>query len=634
MVIASIAAPLTLLCSWLFLAALVVGAGLIVRRALGGSAHIDGHTLFKAFWTGAFTITLVLQIWHFFLPINAIPAALIAAVGLAGLAGSARPIALAATRPGGSTRAWLVLVLVLVIGWWLGNQALGEVAAFDTTMYHVPAVEWFRAHPLVPGLANLHGRFGFNNSSFLLAALLESALWKDGSVLLLNGVFVTVTLARGLHAALRWRSAAGAARVQTALDVVLIAPVLAVGATPALFRSLNADVPAAMAVFAGLSLLASALASGARAESRTGRADAVMAALVFTLAAAYKLSVALVAFPAWLIAIGLLARDRAIEPGATRTLSLALAASVLLIGTWLVRGVVLSGYPLYPLRVLAFPVEWSVPAEQAAAESAWIRFFAWTWHEPGMYNAVDPVWLCRPASLIRPWLRSLFRADVLWQVVVPATLAVGLALSGLRHGLAGSGRIFAAWMAALILASAAWLALAPRPLFGFGLFWSCAAVAAAFRENARAAGDTDVAHGRLPILISMLVALAAVAGNAVHAGRAAGTDARSAVMASLYTAPDPDSWFVATRWEYPAREYITDSGLELLVPAGHRCGRAPLPCTSHPAPNLRLRRPDDLRSGFVVDGEWRAERFPSPFTNFLEVWRTTRPDTAANACSS
>ena len=190
------------------------------------------------------------------------------------------------------------------------------------------------------------------------------------------------------------------------------------------------------------------------------------------------------------------------------------------------------------------------------------------------------------------------------------------------------------WLGALILACLVWLALAPRPLFGFAMFWCLAAIAAGIAAQGSApAGAQD--RGRVDRIapgFAAVLALLPIAGTMVEVARNAEADPARAAFGVVYTAPDADVWFIPSRWEYPATTYVTRSGLELLVPTGHRCGRAPIPCTSHPAANLRLRRPGDLSAGFAVAGDWQAERFPSPFTNFLDVWRATR--SGGDGCAS
>lgn len=49
----------------------------------------------------------------------------------------------------------------------------------DTGGYHAPMIEWIHAYAVVPGLANLNYRFGFNNSWFLLSAFFRFQLTPE-----------------------------------------------------------------------------------------------------------------------------------------------------------------------------------------------------------------------------------------------------------------------------------------------------------------------------------------------------------------------------------------------------------------------------------------------------------------------
>ena len=50
-------------------------------------------------------------------------------------------------------------------------RASGAPDNYDTSLYHLQAIKWIEEYPVVPGLANLHSRFGFNSNVFLLYAL-------------------------------------------------------------------------------------------------------------------------------------------------------------------------------------------------------------------------------------------------------------------------------------------------------------------------------------------------------------------------------------------------------------------------------------------------------------------------------
>jgi hypothetical protein len=50
---------------------------------------------------------------------------------------------------------------------------MGPVSCNDTDLYHLQSIKWIHQNPLPLGLANLHGRFGFNSSWFSLASIIE-----------------------------------------------------------------------------------------------------------------------------------------------------------------------------------------------------------------------------------------------------------------------------------------------------------------------------------------------------------------------------------------------------------------------------------------------------------------------------
>jgi hypothetical protein len=41
---------------------------------------------------------------------------------------------------------------------------------YDTGLYHIQSIKWIEEYGVTPGLANLHGRFGFNSNLFTIIA--------------------------------------------------------------------------------------------------------------------------------------------------------------------------------------------------------------------------------------------------------------------------------------------------------------------------------------------------------------------------------------------------------------------------------------------------------------------------------
>lgn len=67
--------------------------------------------------------------------------------------------------------SWYIIFISLVfllVGLFL---ALGPHANYDTDLYHLQTIKWIEKYPAIPGLANLHGRIGFNPNIFTLFAL-------------------------------------------------------------------------------------------------------------------------------------------------------------------------------------------------------------------------------------------------------------------------------------------------------------------------------------------------------------------------------------------------------------------------------------------------------------------------------
>ena len=71
---------------------------------------------------------------------------------------------------------------------------------YDTGLYHAQAIRWIEEYGVVPGLANLHSRFGYNSASFALSAFF-SETWLIGRPTLRGWIFcaaVRVNARQGL----------------------------------------------------------------------------------------------------------------------------------------------------------------------------------------------------------------------------------------------------------------------------------------------------------------------------------------------------------------------------------------------------------------------------------------------------
>jgi hypothetical protein len=291
----------------------------------------------------------------------------------------------------------------------------------------------------------------------------------------------------------------------------------------------------------------------------------------------------------------------------------------------------------------AFPVEWRVPAEQVEAERAWTEHFARYYYRgdaPDRSAAYDHPYRESTVSnwvWLGPWIKSLIDEQrTRWQITFPALFTVMVL----------SGRLFlcnrcepkrefssAGWLLLIPTLSGMifWFVTAPRPGFGFFLFWILAALCAGQIVSKCIRSARHQILTVLPIVSLLIGALPAGFHLTLKSAEYAqqGDHPLLDFFKGLLTKPGSDLWL------HPMptanlQTFTTESGLQLYVPEeDNRCFNAPLPCTPHPAHNLRLRRAESLGFGFVVDGQWCPLRWPNPSTDFLSSWRDYRSSIAS-----
>jgi hypothetical protein len=397
-------------------------------------------------------------------------------------------------------------------------------------------------------------------------------------------------------------------------------PVFFLPAVIALMRkdvaaSFSTDVPLTLTLFAAACLVSDHF-GGAGSDSGEAAYRVVAITALLAVAVCIKFGTAIFAVSTWLIVIGYHLRSLHTPRWRPVVVSAAIGAAIGL--TWMARGIVLSGYPMFPMPIAAAPVEWRAPIEHARAEQAFIVHASrLTAAQLGTIPGIErlAVWFPR-------WLPRLVKEDP-FAVLVPSVIAaVGLMVCiRARAGTLATGDISRQWLLAIpILAGiVAWFSVAPEPRYALYVFWILAALCCAQAERLAAAAGARWVRPTL-----RAVSLLAAAGAAIvmpMLERPEQTALRAIVAGNLSLTRIGAA---SAPWTPSLREFVTTSGLVLSVPVntGGRCGDAPLLCTPNPAPNLRMRDPQDIAQGFVVDGGWQMQIWPYDWLpRFLESWR-------------
>jgi hypothetical protein len=184
--VAQILVPLPLLLC------ITIGWGRHLRSLLG--THSSTPLSFDDAWVGLVCITIVSEIFHFFLPINW---ALTLGISVLGLIFFLRIglrqllIELSKARNFIVHHPWACLAFLIACIAWISRSMDTVNNYYDTGLYHLQTIQWLNEYHIVKGLANLHGRLGFNQSYFSFVALLNAfPLWTKGYAI--GNVFLLV----------------------------------------------------------------------------------------------------------------------------------------------------------------------------------------------------------------------------------------------------------------------------------------------------------------------------------------------------------------------------------------------------------------------------------------------------------
>jgi len=553
-----------------------------------------------SFWTGFALITAILQLYHFFRPIDSRAVILLIALALAGLLLSFRRSDVPTFRrsddlsqPSNLPTFKLANVfLVFLAAALIAFRSAAPTEHYDTGLYGAQAIRWFSTYPLLPGLGNVLGQLGFNSSIFLCMAALNHGPWRDLTHHFFVGFLLVALSASIIPAALRvFRgnrvsySAPGATENKkvAASDWFLTFLFLptAIWAATGKLSGANTDLPTTVVCLAASFFLFRALAAApsplARHSERSEESlfaspqlSLLIAMLLFSLAVTFKLSSLVFAFTGWLVSFFALCFNPAPQKKRFALAAVLLSAAIVL--PWICRGLILTGYPFFPSTALGIPVDWKVPAAIAEVQADFARSFARIPQIPlGDTSAFR--WL-------RPWFRELIRERE--GFLIPLFFVLAGALVAIFKA---KRNAFPRWFWLLLPSLAGilfWFFEAPAIRFGEPAIWTAAATLGTFAA-------LHLLDGPVKNRI-FLFALLLLTAWAAHPRLLWNSYFRPSIHVRAFL-PLPQPQVVPHR---------TASGLTIYVPVEtNQCWDAPLPCSPYFTDTLRLRHPGKIQDGFA-----------------------------------
>lgn len=556
--------------AWVVVFLVFLGIGSLARQIFR-LAFEDAQQILDTFWLGMAFASALLLAWHLQFRIDWKPLVILSAVGLVGLLWT-MPSLLRLIR-----RSWrpvlLLLVVLLLAGVWVSNRANDTPEFYDAGLYHFQSIQWANEYPAVRGLGNLHGRLAFNSSYHLVLAALNTGPLADRAFHVGTSLLMMVVLASICTSAYRLLRRPHQMTWSDGLNVLFLPAVMEVFLGNTLF-SPETDTPVFLL---GLALARQFVAFAERPSA--GRSAhynlfvmGALAALGITIKlsfAVFGITLVLVAFVKWLV--------KQPRPAFFRQLlvsgALIVAPVALLLVPWMLRGLILSGYPAYPSTLGAVSVDWRVPAPAADEEANWIK--SWARQPEAHWSDVLGNW-----RWLKSWAKRYVKLD---GVRIPLILAAVSALLVLyrgveRRALPGTG-VSGLLLIPAALALGYWFLVAPGYRFAGAAFWIMGAAA----------------------LITALSAYGQSKGTALGLiSVALGLSLLYPVEDLKIVGPGPDGGFHPSPGAN-VEPFETDSGLVITYPiASDRCWNMPLLCTPYPNPALEQRRSGDLGAGFRV----------------------------------
>jgi hypothetical protein len=254
---------------------------------------------------------------------------------------------------------FLIVCLILSL-----IQAVQEPTNSDTGIYHAQTIHWIESYPVVPGLANLHERLGYDSSWLLLNAVFSFSFLGIQSFHLVSGfIFLAIILSfyQGIH--------------QLLARKFLLSNFIRLGFFLAAFfflfdqvSSPGTDMPATLFLWF---ILAESIALLENKTKLLDSKEPVFLSLICVFALTIKLSTApILLLPLfWMI--------YKISKKNFKQIGKFLLLSFIILIPYVVRNFILTGYPVFPgFPLNIFRFDWALPVDRVREEGEVIRWFA------------------------------------------------------------------------------------------------------------------------------------------------------------------------------------------------------------------------------------------------------------------
>ncbi len=339
---------------------------------------------------------------------------------------------------------WLMIILI--------NS--GPVMMDDTESYHIQMIKWIQEYGSVPGIVNLHERYGFNSSWFSSIAFFGSIAGKLNLFTTLNAVLSVWLCFYLITTAVKYTKEKNS-HIAIALIAVLLFSLAIWPITRGNAATTNYDFIKTLLVFV---LFTETFVK----KDITNNFSLNEEWLIWPV---YLFTVRIINYPLLLLslfAFYILAKNRK-----WRSCLLSIVYCLILIIPFLARNIITSGYPFYPAPYFnLFNVDWKADSQIIDKLLEYIKY----------YNRVSTSFLdieqtkALGSGWIPAWFHYLFLYDKL--ILIPGIIGL---ITGLvvfvknRSVLSAPYRFF---LFTIIVSLISWFYISPDPRFVYGILLS------------------------------------------------------------------------------------------------------------------------------------------------------------------
>jgi len=333
---------------------------------------------------------------------------------------------------------FIVWVIILIIN-------AGPTMMDDTESYHIQSIKWMQEYGSVPGLVNLHERFGFNSSWFSSVALFNFSSKTTGGFTVMNSV-ISVWLCYWLIGKFNQFQKENNVQAAFAILSIFIVSLVIWPLIRGNAATTNYDF---ITTFIVLILLIEVYFS-----------EKTSPTLEWIIWPAYLLTVRLINFP--LLLLSFFAFILFIKQKKARQLLLPVAYCFLLIAPFLIRNIIIAGYFFYPATYFdLFNVDWKPDPQITERLLEYIKY----------YNRVSTTYLDieQTKALGAAWIPAWFQHLFLFDKILVVAGFTGVLFTGVKLFIQKSNYSKSIYTGLMFAWLVCWFIVSPDPRFVYGI---------------------------------------------------------------------------------------------------------------------------------------------------------------------